>query len=460
MGKLNEGAASRQSFPSRVFYKLAVIGFRGAVSSTPKDAYGQMTFFTRKQRLFCVSFGVFYLFLLILCRFRSARDPGSFFFQPAEGYRPRYSVQRIDESLEYLRPYNQSFDDPKHPSRNFTTSSDDATICVGIVTVKRPLEQKIDTTVASILDNLSEKERSTLTVHVLFALTSPTDHPDYNQPWLPNVVDRVLTYEQLDAHVSLLRRLEEKKDIKRKSLIDYHMSLKSCYEDSQAPWIMMMEDDVVAQRGWYKHTMQSLETIQSWRSSGTIKNWLYVRLFYTEKFLGWNSENWPIYLAWSVGTVAMVAVFTVQSRRSIRPMQSTLTNSFIAVVCFVCVPLLIILFFLAGRVTMLPVQPGIHLMNSHGCCSQALLFPRESVPQLLTHIEKARYARPYAVDSVIEHMANANDLDRLVIVPSQMQHVGAASFKENRKKYSLKGPHQVQGAHGVWSMGFETVFEI
>ncbi|KAL4971664.1 hypothetical protein BDW66DRAFT_145681 [Aspergillus desertorum] len=419
-----------------------------------------MTFFSRKQKLFLVGFAVFYLFLLIVCRFHSARDPGSFFFQPEEGYRPEYSLKRINESWEYLRPYNQSFNDPAQPPRNFTTSDDDATICVGVVTVKRPLEQKISTTVASILDNLSEKERATLTVHVLFALTSPTEHPDYNQPWLPNVVDRILTYDQFDVKFSTLRRLEEKKDIKRKSLIDYHLSLKSCYEDTQAPWIMMLEDDVVAQRGWYNHTLQSVKTIQSWRESGLIKNWLYVRLFYTEKFLGWNDENWLLYTACSVGIVIMVAVSCIQARRSIRPLQGTLSNTFIGVVCFGCVPLLIILYFLAGRVTMLPMKPGIHLMNAHGCCSQALMFPRENVPALLDYMEKARYARPLAVDSVIERMADANDLDRLAIVPSQMQHVGAASYKEEKKQYQLKGPHPVQGAHGVWSMGFEKAYEL
>ncbi|KAL2807997.1 hypothetical protein BJX63DRAFT_53780 [Aspergillus granulosus] len=418
-----------------------------------------MVFLSRKQRLFLISFAVFYVFLFVVSRFRSARDPGSYFFQPEEGYRPHYSIQRIDESLEYLRPYNQSFNDPDHPARNFTTTSDDATICVGIVTVKRPLQQNIDTTVASILDNLSAEERSTISIHVLFALTSPADHPDYNQPWLPNIVDRVLTYEQLDAPISILRGLEEQKDVKRKSIIDYQLSLKSCYEDSNAPWIMMMEDDVVAQRAWYNRTLESLETIKSWRSRGSIKNWLYVRLFYTEKFLGWNSEDWPLYTVCSIATVTLVALMGFMGRRKMRPMQAVLTNSFIAIVCFGCVPLLIVLYFLAGRVTMLPMRPGIHLMNGHGCCSQALLFPRENVPLLLEKFNQARYEHPYAVDSVIERLADATGLDRLVIVPSQMQHIGAASYKENRNRYDLKGPHQVQGAHGVWSMGFEKAFE-
>ncbi|KAL3476775.1 hypothetical protein BJX99DRAFT_136553 [Aspergillus californicus] len=418
-----------------------------------------MILISRKQRIFLTSFAVFYLFLLIVYRFRSARDPGSFFFQPEVGYRPQYSLTRIDESLGYLREYNQSFSDPVHPQRNFTSASDNASICVGIVTVRRPLQNNLDTTVASILDNLSDEERSTLSIHVLFALTSPTDHPDYNQPWLPNVVDRVLTYEQLNAPISTIHKYEQRKDIKRKSIIDYTLSLKSCYEDSNAPWIMLLEDDVVAQRAWYNSTMQSLETVQSMRSHGAIKDWLYLRLFYTEKFLGWNSENWPIYASCSVSIVAMIAAMGIMGRRKVRPMQGVLTNSFIGIVCFVCVPLLIILYFLAGRVTMQPMKPGLHLMNSHGCCSQALVFPRENVPKLLDHMDKARYARPYAVDSVIERMADANGLDRVVIVPSQMQHVGAASYKENRHRYDLKGPHPVQGAHGVWSMGFEKAFE-
>ncbi|KAL4884439.1 hypothetical protein BJY04DRAFT_8586 [Aspergillus karnatakaensis] len=418
-----------------------------------------MIHFTRKQRLFLVSFAIFYFFLFILYRYRSARDPGSYFFQPEEGYRPNYSLRRIDESLEYLRPYNQSFNDPAHPTRNFTDASEHASICVGIVTVKRPIQQNIDTTVASILDNLSEQERSTISVHVLFALTSPADHPDYSQPWLTNVVDRVLTYEQLDGPVGTLHRLEENKDVKRKSIIDYYLSLKSCYDDSQAQWIMMLEDDVVAQRQWYNRTMLSLETIKSWHSTGEIRDWIYVRLFYTEKFLGWNSEEWPVYAAWSIGIITMVAVTGVMGRRSVRPMQGVLTNSFIFVVCTVCVPLLIVFYFLAGRVTMLPMRPGVHLMNSHGCCSQALIFPREGVPPLLDYMYKARFEHPYAVDSVIERMADAHGLDRLAIVPSQMQHVGAASYKENRDRYDLQGPHHVQGAHGVWSMGFENAFE-
>lgn len=231
----------------------------------------------------------------------------------------------------------------------------------------------------------------------------------------------------------------------------------------------MLEDDVVAQREWYEHTLRSLRTVMIAReeeSHRTIKkNWLYLRLFYTEKFLGWNAEERPTYLVWSLIAVSTPALIGVYARRKVRSLQGTLTNSFLVVVCLVCCPMATILYFLAGRVTVQPLRPGVHVMNRHGCCSQALLFPREKVPLLIDHLHhylqttKTTSKLPRPVDSVIEMFADQGDFDRFAISPSQMQHAGAASYKENRKSFEWEGPYPVRGAHGVWSMGFEKAYE-
>ncbi|PYH99910.1 integral membrane protein [Aspergillus ellipticus CBS 707.79] len=416
--------------------------------------------YNRKQRLLLASFALLFLVLLGLCHFWSARDPGSYFFQPNEGYRPEYSVQRIHESLEWLSAYNHS--DAMGPSLPDISPPHAKSACVGIVTVKRPLQQDLDTTVGSILDTLTPEQRAALTVQVLFALSDPSDHPDYNQTWLTNVVDRVLTYDDLaDAPGWIILNLEKKKNIKKKSLIDYRLGLQACYDMTDAPWIIMLEDDVVAQRNWYEHTMRSVQRIEDWHRADAIKDWLYVRLFYTEKFLGWNSEHWPIYLAWSVLVVSVCASAAIYIRRTVRPAQGILTNSFLLVLCGFYVPLLIGLFFLTGRITWFPLQDGVHLMNTHGCCSQALLFNRENIPALLGYLEHMEDVVPTkAVDSVIEMLATRADLDRLAISPSQMQHVGAASYKEKKKTWKWEGPYRVKGAHGVWSMGFEKAYGV
>lgn len=417
-----------------------------------------MGFLNKKQRLSIASFSLLYLLLLIFCRVNSARDPGSAFFQPKVGYRPQYSLQRIEDSLRFLSSLNQSAEVSAQPARNRSAPIRNVDVCVGIVTVKRPLQQNLDTTIGSILDNLTPEQRSTLAVQVLFALTNTTDHPDYEQPWVPNAVDRILTYENFGKHQKTLRRLEEAGNIKKKSLIDYRLSLESCYEDTDASWFMMLEDDVLAHQSWYGHTMDSIRRIDEWKRAGVLNDWLYLRLFYTEKFLGWNSEHWPVYLSWSVAVVSLVASMGLYVRRKARSSHHLLSNQFLAVVCFVCVPLVIGLYFMSGRVTMHPMKPGIHLMNRNGCCSQALVFPRAPIPDLIDRLEAMEGMRqPKAVDTVIERLGNELFYDRLAISPPLMQHVGAASYKEDKKKWQ-KGDYAVRGAHGVWSMEFERAY--
>ena len=413
---------------------------------------------SRKQLAIGISFSIIYLVLLLLSRSRSARDPGSYFFLPEAGYRPRYSLTRVEESLRYVSGQNHSTR-PLHPISSSAKAAQRVDICIGIITVKRPFQQNLDTAMGSILDTLSKDQRSTIILQVLFAQTNPVDHPDYAQPWVSNIADRVLTYDLLDAPMSAVTRLERHRDIHRKSLLDYRLALKSCFERTNAQWIVILEDDVLAQRDWYENTMKSLQNIVHWRQQGRIRDWLYLRLFYTEKFLGWNSEEWPKYLTFSLLAFMAVAGTLICTRKRSRLVREFATIPFLGTICFVFLPLLIGLIFLGGRVTMRPLKPGLHVMNRYGCCTQAMVFSRDKVPLLMEHLRKMGRERiSMAVDTAIEQLADENKLDRLVLVPSQMQHVGAASYKEDLKEEDWSKPYRVRGAHGVWSTSFEEAY--
>ncbi|KAL2219335.1 integral membrane protein [Thermoascus aurantiacus ATCC 26904] len=362
-----------------------------------------MIFQILSQGLLLFSHAVLCLFLLAFCRFHSARDPRSYIFEPNEGYRPQYSIKRVKEALQFISKFNK-------PSKRLEFSSGNLAkmICIGIATVKRPLEQNLDVTIGSLLEGLSQKGLSAISLHVLFAHSNPLDHPVYSHPRVSNVVDTILTYETVGSPLAAHEVLEKQQKIAEKSLSDYRLTLKSCYNRTTALWIVIL-DDVLAQKNWYEHTLQSLQTVRAWESRGVIKSWLYLQLFYTEKLLGSNSEDWPVYLVWCLVASSLptwVGVLTVQ-----------------------------------------PMRAGVHLMNRFGCCSQALLFPREKVPVLRDYFEYRRTTSPKPVDSVIEALADKAGFDRLAVSLSQMQHVGAFSYKENRKSYTWKGPHTVRGAH-------------
>ncbi|KAJ5125361.1 hypothetical protein N7526_007538 [Penicillium atrosanguineum] len=407
----------------------------------------------RKQLAVGIAFCIIYLFLLFTSRSHSARDPGSFFFKPEAGYRPRYSLKRVEEALQHVSDHSISTS-PLQPIGSPAKAARHAEICIGVISVKRPFQQNLDTTLGSILDTLSKDQRSTISLHILFAQTNPADHPDYTQPWLSNLADNVFTYEHLGAPMSSIMRLERNRDVRRKSLFDYRLALKSCYEKTEAPWIMILEDDILAQRDWYEHTTKSLQKIVEWRQQGLIRDWLYLRLFYAEKFLGWNSEEWLKYLTCSILALIVVAGSLLLGRKRYRPVRELTTFPFPIIICFVFLPLLIGLYFMSGRVTMRPLKPGIHVMNRYGCCTQAMIKHRRWWSIFASWGEKKI---SMAVDTALEKFADENGLDRLAIVPSQMQHVGAASYKEDPKE-DWSEPYRVRGPNGVWSMSFEEAY--
>ncbi len=46
----------------------------------------------------------------------------------------------------------------------------------------------------------------------------------------------------------------------------------------------------------------------------------------------------------------------------------------------IAVAIMAAFFFMAGRVSMLPLAEGVHEMAKYGCCAQAIVYPKERVP--------------------------------------------------------------------------------
>lgn len=117
--------------------------------------------------------------------------------------------------------------------------------------------------------------------------------------------------------------------------------------------------------------------------------------------------------------------------------------------CGICTPLLIGLFFAAGRVTMRPIPAGVHEMPRFGCCSQGFVFPRDRIPKLVDLYEQKRTGY---VDMITEEFANKHDEIRWAVTPSVIQHVGRKSSKEALRKQK---PKQGLSADDIWNFEFE-----
>ncbi|RAH56665.1 integral membrane protein [Aspergillus piperis CBS 112811] len=382
-----------------------------------------------------------------LARLTCWRDPTSAFFAEEQAYKPAYSTLRTEQANELIQQANSN----TLPQHFQTKASAHPTMCVGIASVARKGARYLQGAVGSILEGLTATEREDMYLIIFIAHSDPAEHPAYTEPWLRALADKVLVYDPdvVDIeHIRSLETPEAKKFAREKGLFDYTYLLKECGKQNTS-YTVMLEDDVVALDGWYHRTKQALNVAERKAEEEGVEQWLYLRLFYTEIFLGWNSEEWPIYLFFSLLAVSVIVATTTATRYCCPSTARNLSNEIITILSLVVTPLLIALFFAAGRHTMLPIPEGVHAMPKFGCCSQGFVFPQARIGDLVCWYESNQAGY---VDMLTESYADQNGEVRWALTPSVLQHVGSRSSKTN-----ALGKHRerLTMAERIWNFGFE-----
>ncbi len=391
-----------------------------------------------------LAISIVYLALIRYCSQAYYRDPTSAFFDPVRGYEPRYTAQRQDDADKFIRDANLTTYVQAKPQA--------PKMCIGIATVAREQDQYVRRTIGSLLDGLESSERELIFLIVLIAHADPQMHPVYGEPWLTNVADKTLLYEVSQGRLQNLRDWETNKDYRKKAVFDYAYVLQKCIDEGTR-WIAMIEDDTLAADGWFPRAMEALRKADEQHPTTDETDWLYLRLFYTEEFLGWNTEEWKGYLAVSIAITGMAGMALLLIRQFV--LEKIITNSVIAVACFVCAPAFISLYFMAGRLSMHPLLPGIYRMPKFGCCAQGLVFPHKMASKVINRLSQVREGY---VDQIVEAWANEANLVRWVTVPSLLQHVGASSSKGDDRGSAAKYGRSV--AEKIWSFSFEDYTDV
>lgn len=386
--------------------------------------------------------------LVLFARHISWRDPGSLFFDPSHAYDFHYSNVRLRQAYEFLsEAATTSFQQHGDQSQ--------AAMCVGVASIARNGARYLRTTVASLLEGLSREERDRIFLTVFIAETNASTHPAYHEQWLENVADKILLYDLSPEKLEHFKNLEEDHTlVSEKMLFDYMYLMKDCFYNTEAPYIALFEDDLLAMDGWFHRTTQGIEDVEDRtvaNEGGDEGDWLYMRLFHTEEFLGWNSEDLASHIFWSLILIAAVAGILITIRTTFPKTQAHVTRGWILAACCIYTPLLIVLFFATGRVTTNPLPTGVNKMNNYGCCAQGLVFPRHKAEDLIKWYDMA--PRIGLRDSLIELYADRNHEERWALTPSVIQHIGRTTSKvENGGRWAKK---EIPITQKLWSFPFE-----
>jgi hypothetical protein len=384
------------------------------------------------QRTAFISFSILYFLVIFYLFHASARDPTSVFFDPRHGLDPIYTTLRTAQAEEFIKNATELSAPRPKPQK--------PQLAVGVATVQRPGKRYFRAALGSLLEGLDKSERDAIHLTTFIANVNPEEHQAYREPWLHTLSDEVLTYKYTSPPTQAEMSSLEKTDLEHrvKPMLDYIFLIKACY-NTGAPFIAMIEDDVIANDAWYRRLQSALHSL----SEEDIASTSYIRLFFNSGLLGWNSERWREHLAFSV-FVAVTVFITIRILSHYSDSCSSfLTTRTVLVILFVCTPAIIGLYYAGGRLTVAPLRRGIIRMDTHGCCSQALVFPRYRVPDLIRYWEERGSG---FIDSLTEQYSNERDLSRWAIVPSVFQHVGSIS---------TKGDSASDVASRIWNSDFE-----
>ncbi|KAJ4111491.1 hypothetical protein NW768_011845 [Fusarium equiseti] len=399
--------------------------------------------------------GTMWLFLFQLCRRYNYTDPSSFFYDSRRAYKTRYTDHREREADNLIDIVNHAEEPFKLSSiyRDVNTQDRGNRLCVGIPSVARAKQYFLPKTLGSLLESLDVSQRRSLHVIVLLADDDPTRHPAFSQTWLERLTDEVLVYNDTSPSTlpSKYRKTEPIASKHVKTMIrndrihrDYASLIANCRR-TEADYFLLVEDDVVAARDWLDKLSKGLDHLERTDDSA---NWLYLRLFYSETYLGWNSEEWPVYLLRSLVLYSMIlVVYFVIVAADLRTRSQTFhlkTHRYTIGHITFWTASFIILYFLAGRLMVDPYKEGIQEMPNYGCCAQGLVMPTQHLPALEDNLYTA--SEDIAGDSLIEEFADKRGLKKYAIVPSVLQHVGIkGSSDDNASK------------KGTWNFSFEKI---
>ncbi|EFE29698.1 uncharacterized protein ARB_03039 [Trichophyton benhamiae CBS 112371] len=376
-----------------------------------------------------------WLVIFQYCRYQFWRDPHSAFFNDRAGvYDLGYSLSREREAHHFITRNNARVEPPAS-----IKGGTDPLFCVAFVTVRREADDYFDPSIGSLLVGLDPRERRALHLHILFADTDPKRHPSWGQIWVDRLADVAETYNVTASQLEHLKKLEKERNFYEKGVFDYVYALNSC-KKSNAPYTVVFEDDIIIAEGWMAKSLRALADIK--RMPLNKRPWIYLRLFYTETALGWESSDFAYRNMPLVFATAMLFTFScltvVRRLRSYRSLIDFPTTLAISVIC---VPAFIALAYMVGKYSLFPLH-GVAEIAPYGCCTQGMVFPRDQVDGLIAYLQKRGHGQ---TDTMIEEYAEESKLTRYALIPQQLQHVGLKSSRDNTEL----------NAQSTWAFYFE-----
>ena len=217
---------------------------------------------------------------------------------------------------------------------------------------------------------------------------------------------------------------------------DYQFCLERSLQYN-VDYAVILEDDAVPKSGFFKVLYEVLKEREKFeaateRPRDVTVNWAFIKLYYPEKWAGfsfeWRSLLELLYFGLAGGVLFDVA--SVFYSRLIASHRQRTLFSHASAFCFGAIYVVSIV-LAVGRpyITdcLYDVWGWYRLISSRGCCTQAVVYPAASVPDLIEYISNKECDIDYSIDLLLEDYVVDGKLNRFLVEPNIVNHIGLFS---------------------------------
>lgn len=225
---------------------------------------------------------------------------------------------------------------------------------------------------------------------------------------------------------------EEFIDVFEKEKVDYIFCLQLA-KQYKPQYVMMIEDDVILEA----ESLETVEHLVNLRLNHADHNrmesepWIFVKLYYPEKWQGYGNEQDKIGelvgIATLGGTLFVIVTFVLFWLVRFRG----LTVMHFLVMFWLGAATSALTAYLVGRQYVQAWRrwsPYTHrLITAPGCCTQAVIYHSSIVDGLAQYLSDIRCNADFSVDLVIDEFAETRGLKGYLVEPNVCRHIGFIS---------------------------------
>ena len=321
--------------------------------------------------------------------------------------------KRADEASTFLKTHDNKF---LFDCMNITKMK----FCFTIITAKRPKAPcYLTQTVARLVKQLQHIRSYTFVVYNAGGF----EHTEAIE--LSKIVPVITNTTKMNGAYSRSDRYQKEK-------VDYSSALKWCLT-KDAEYNIIIEDDAIADNNF----ISKLQFILNYcLSDKTGKSWVFMKLFYPEKFQGWGNHPSSIVeliLAVSLFSVVIILLSALilpgPLGIDLNPFKIHIKYTFYWRVLVTTVAVLYIILF--GRAHWEELRKLSPLMTSvvdaRGCCTPAVLYPQMHFKELIQYLDSIQCSSSLPLDIALDQFVKEKRLRKFLVIPNLFTHIGMIS---------------------------------